>query len=329
MQIRVLSARDVRQALPMAEAVEAMKAAYGQFSAGRADVPLRTRVASPRAEGVTLFMPASLFDSGDLAVKTVSVFPRNQQQGLPTIHALVVVLSSDTGAPLAVLEGAALTALRTGAAAGAATDLLAPPGARSMAVFGSGVQARTQLEAVCTVRPIERAWVYSLDTGGAQAMVDELRGQGPIPQDLSLAGSPSEAAAEAEVICTATTSLTPVFAFQDIHSGVHINAVGSYTPEMQEIDSETVAHALVVVDSREAVLAETGDLLIPLREGTIRESHLHAELGEIINGDKPGRTAAGQLTLFKSVGLAVQDAVAAGRALARAEELGLGKLVEL
>lgn len=329
MQIRVLTAADVKQALPMAEAVEAMKAAYAQFSAGQADVPLRTRVAAPQSEGLTLFMPASLFDSGDLAVKAVSVFPRNAQLGLPTIHALVVALSSDTGAPLAVLEGGSLTAIRTGAATGAATDLLAPPEARTLAIFGSGVQARTQLEAVCTVRRIERVWVYSLDTEGAQAMVAELRGHGPIPRELRIAESSAEALAEAQIVCTATTSATPVFAFPELASGAHINAVGSYTPDMQEIDADTIAHALVVVDSKEAVMAETGDLIIPLGQGRIEADHIHAELGEIVSGLKHGRTSAEQLTVFKSVGLAVQDAVAAGRALARASELGLGQLVDL
>lgn len=329
MQIRVLTAADIRQALPMAEAVEAMKAAYAQFSAGQVDAPLRTRVVAPQSEGLTLFMPASLFDSGDLAVKAVSVFPRNQQLGLPTIHALVVVLSAETGAPLAVLEGGSLTAIRTGAASGAATDLLAPSESHTAAIIGSGVQARTQLEAVCTVRRIERAAVYSLDTEGAQQMVAELRGRGPIPLELHVAQNPGEALAEAQIVCCATTSVSPVFAFSQLNRGTHINAVGSYTPEMQEIDADTIAHALVVVDSREAVLSETGDIIIPLRQGRIDADHIHAELGEIVSGAKPGRTSDEQLTLFKSVGLAVQDAVAAGRALQRAEQLGLGQRVEL
>lgn len=329
MQIRILTASDIRQALPMTEAVEAMKVAYAQFSAGRVDAPLRTRVAAPQSEGVTLFMPASLFDSGDLAVKAVSVFPHNPEIGLPTIHALVIALSAETGAPRAVLEGACLTAIRTGAASGAATDLLAPPDARTAAIFGSGAQARTQLEAVCTVRPIERAWVYSLDADGALAMVEELRGHGRIPENLWVADSPAEALAEAQIVCTATTSARPVFAFRELARGAHVNAVGSYTPTMQEIDADTIAHALVVVDSREAVLAESGDLIIPLGQGLIEAGHIHAELGEIVTGSKPGRASPGQLTLFKSVGLAVQDAVAAGRTLARAEQLRLGQLVDL
>src|SRR3990170_8338334 len=163
MKLRVLSANDVRAALPMPDAVRAMKDAYRQFSSGQADVPLRSRLEIPEMGGVSLFMPAFLHETGDLAVKAVSVFPRNVERSLPTIHALVIAFDAQTGAPAALLEGATLTALRTGAASGAATDLLARPEAGVVSVFGSGVPARTQLEAVSAVRPVERVWIYSLD----------------------------------------------------------------------------------------------------------------------------------------------------------------------
>lgn len=313
----------------MHEAIEAMKEAYRQLSAGMASVPLRTRIEVTDREGVALFMPALLHTTGDLAVKIVSVFPKNVQRELPTIHAVVVAIDPDTGRPLALIEGGSLTAIRTGAASGAATDLLARSGARRVAIFGSGVQARTQLEAVCAVRDIEEACVYSIDTEGARAFAEEMAGVGPIPPQINVAGKPIEALAMADVICTATTSSTPVFSGRDLRAGTHINAVGAYTPEMQELDEHAVAQSYVVVDSREAVLAEAGDLMIPIQKGLIREDHIRAELGEIVSGDAQGRSTEDQITLFKSVGVAVQDAAAAGLALRRAEELGLGQVVEL
>jgi len=329
MQIRILTKEDVRLALPMREAIEAMKEAYRQLSAGMASVPLRTRIEVTDREGVALFMPALLHTTGDLAIKIVSVFPQNIQRELPTIHAVVVAIDPDTGRPLALIEGGSLTAIRTGAASGAATDLLARSGARGVAIFGSGVQARTQLEAVCSVRDIEEACVYSIDTEGARAFAEEMAGVGPIPHQINVAGNPIEALAMADVICTATTSPTPVFSGRDLRAGTHINAVGAYTQEMQELDEHAVAQAYVVVDSREAVLAEAGDLMIPIQKGLIREDHIRAELGEIVSGDAQGRSTEDQITLFKSVGVAVQDAAAAGLALRRAEELGLGQVVEL
>jgi len=329
MQIRILTEEDVRLALPMRETIETMKEAYRQFSAGMASVPLRTRIEVTDQEGVALFMPALLHTTRDLAIKIVSVFPRNTDLELPTIHAVVVAIDPDTGRPLALIEGGSLTAIRTGAASGAATDLLARSGTRQVAIFGSGVQARTQLEAVCAVRDIEAAWVYSIDLEGAQTFAEEMGGVGRIPAQIKVAGEPIEALSAADVICTATTSSTPVFSGRDLRPGTHINAVGAFTPEMQELDEHTVERAYVVVDSRAAALAEAGDLMIPIQKGLIREDHIRAELGEIVSGDAPGRTSDDQITLFKSVGVAVQDAAAAGLALRRAEELGLGQLVEL
>ncbi len=328
MELRVLTAEEVRQALPMAAAIDAVKQAYRQLSAEQAEVPLRSHIQA-EADTVALFMPAYLRTSKDLAVKIVSVAPSNPARGLPTIHALVVVLDPETGVPLAALEGASLTAIRTGAASGAATDVMAREDAHSVAIFGSGVQARTQLEAVCTVRAIKRVSVYSLDREEAVAFAQEMAGRGPIPTAISLAEDPRQAVSEADIICTATTSSTPVFDGRDVRPGTHINAIGSFTPEMQEVDSETIKRALIVVDSREAALAEAGDLIIPIEQGEITAEAIHAELGEILNGDKPGRSGEDQITYFKSVGVAVQDAAAARRALEGAMAHGLGQRIEL
>jgi len=329
MRLRVLSKQDVQRAVPMQKAIEIVKGAFAQLSAGKAVVPLRIQLPVERHEGVTLFMPAYLSESDDLGVKIVSVFPRNLDKDLPTIFALVVVVEATTGRPLATMDGTYLTALRTGAASGAATDLLARKDARVAAIFGAGVQGRTQLLAVCEVRDIERAWVYDVNPQAAERYAQEMAGRGRVPMDLRVASSPAEAVREADVICTATTSKTPVFANEDLKPGAHVNAVGSFTPEMQEVPDQTVGRARLVVGSREGCLSETGDLIIPLRKGLITEDDVYAELGEIAAGIKPGRESAEEITLFKSVGNAVQDVSVARAVLTRAEKLGLGIEVEL
>jgi ornithine cyclodeaminase len=240
-----------------------------------------------------------------------------------------MVLDSVTGRPQALLEGGTLTAIRTGAASGAATDVLARQDAVSVAIMGSGVQARTQLEAVCTVRDIHEVRLFSLDRQQAEKFAEELAGKGPIPPAITVTRDADSAVAEADIICTATTSTTPVFDGRLIKAGTHINGVGSFTPEMQEVDLTTVQRSLVVVDSRTAVLAEAGDLIIPLENGDIKEDHIFAELGEIVSGHLQGRERQDQITFFKSVGVAVQDAAAASIALKNALKQDLGTTISL
>ncbi len=328
-ELRILNAGEVRQALPMADVIEGMKAAFSQFSTGQADVPLRSRIAVPDQEGNALFMPAYLAQSNDLAVKIVTLFPKNIQNNEPLIYATVLVLDPKTGRPLALLEGSTLTAIRTGAGAGAATDLLARPEAKTVAIVGSGVQARTQLEAVCTVRPIRTVYVYSPNSDHTAAFAKEMAGKGPIPTDIRPVSDVSEAVKAADIICAATTSFTPVFDGRDVQTGTHINGVGSYTPEMQEVDITTIRRSLVVVDSREAIMAEAGDILVALEAGEITTDHIYAEIGEIATGMKDGRTTPDQITYFKSVGLAVQDAASGRIALENAEMLNLGTTISL
>lgn len=330
MKLRVLSGDDVRRAITMAEAIQAVKEAYVQLSAGQAIVPLRTPVPVEGRGGVTLFMPAYLAKSDAMGAKIVSVFPGNLAQGLPTIHAMVIVVNAETGQPNAIMDGTYLTALRTGAASGVATDLLARPDARTVAIMGAGAQGRTQLEAVCAVRPIEKVWVLDANPETAAIYVEDMRRRGrPIPEAFSIATSSAEALRDADVICTATTSTRPVFADAELKPGAHINGIGAYTPEMQEVPAETVARSRVVVDSRSATLAEAGDLIIPIQQGMMAADDIHGEIGEVAAGLIPGRQSAEEITFFKSVGVAVQDVAVAGAILRRAAELGLGIEVEL
>lgn len=329
MELRVLNAAEVRAALPMAAAIAAMKSAFAQLARGEAALPLRTQLDLPAHDAVAVIMPAYAAGSDALAVKAVSVYPGNARLGLPTIHGVVLVVDAATGRPAALLEGGALTAIRTGAASGAATDLLARPDASVAAIIGSGVQARTQLEAVCTVRPITEVRVFSANRTEAERFAEELAGQGAAPADVRVVEDAAAAVRGADVICTATTSKTPVFPAAAVSPGAHVNAIGAYRPDMQEIEAALVQRARLVVDQREAALAEAGDILIPLQQGAIDESHIYAELGAIASGQTTGRTTAEQITLFKSVGLAVQDAVAAAIALERATAEGLGRVVTL
>ncbi len=330
MKLKVLSRSDVAQAVSMAEAINAVKKGFIQLSTEQAQVPLRTQIPVSKRNGVTLFMPAYLMKSETIGAKIVSVFPNNRRRGLPTIHALVIVVDAKTGRPLAAMDGTYLTALRTGAASGLATDFLARKESRVAAIFGAGTQSRTQLEAVCTVRDIERAWVYDVRIRSARAFAREMKERGsPIPADIRVAQTSKQALHEADVVCTATTSFRPVFADSSLKLGVHINGVGSYTPEMQEIPARTVVRSKVVVDSKEACLAEAGDLIISIDGGLITNKNIHGEIGEVAARKIPGRESEEETTFFKSVGLAVQDVAVAELVLKRAAELGLGLDVEI
>ena len=324
----ILTAADVRRALPMKAAIEAMKRGYAALSGGKAQVPLRSQVSVPPHEGVSLFMPAYVQDNAGeaLTLKAVSVFPQNARLNLPIIHAAVLVFEPDTGRPLALLEGGTLTAIRTGAASGAATDLLARPDSKTAAIFGAGVQGRTQLEAVCTVRDIETAWIYDPDPKRVLAFVDEMASQGATPPDLRVAASPQEAVAHADIICTATTARAPIYHADDVQPGTHINGVGSYTLEMLENPPELFPQAGAFIDSREAVMAEAGEIVAAINRKLLSPAEL-TEIGEVILGSQPGRTSLDQITFFKSVGVAVQDAMAAQLALKNAEEMGLGQRI--
>ena len=324
--LTLLSGADVVRLVPMSRAIEAMRSAFGQLASGAAHVPLRTPLEVEG--GVALFMPGHLRDSGALGAKVVSVFAGNPERGLPVIHALVLLLDPVTGVPRAVMDGARLTALRTGAASGLATDLLAVPDASVLAVFGAGVQARTQIEAVRTVRPIREIRLVDSVPGAARRLAEELADSGD-GSEVRVLDDPWAAVRGAHVIVTATTSSTPVFPGEAVEPGTHVSGIGSYTPRMREVDAELVRRATVVVDTREAALAEAGDLVVPIEEGVIGVDHIHAELGEVVLGTRPGRTRPEEITFFKSVGNAAQDLAVALLALEEAERRGEGARVEL
>ncbi|HSL43357.1 MAG TPA: hypothetical protein VK897_07990 [Anaerolineales bacterium] len=326
----ILTAEDVQKALPMNEAIEAMKSAYAALSNGTAVVPLRTRLPIPSSEALSLFMPAYVHstDGEALAIKVVSLFPTNPARGLAYIQAAVLAFDTETGRAMALLEGSSLTAIRTGSAGGAAIDLLARKDSKIVAIFGAGAQGRTQLEAACTARTIERAFIFDATSAKAKAFATEMRGKGTIPEDIRVAQTAREAVENADIICTATTSTRPVFEDTDIKPGTHISAVGSYTPEMQEVPAETLQRAKIFVDSRSASLEEAGDLLQPMRAGLFDESHICGELGEVVLGRIPGRETQEEITYFKSVGIAVQDAMAAQLALNNARKMNIGQEVD-
>jgi len=275
-------------------------------------------------------MPAYLPGLQALGFKMISIFQENSQRGLPTGNALVCVLDPETGVPEALMNGAYLTALRTGAVSGASTELMARKDSRNLVVIGAGTQGVTQAAAVCEVRDIERITVvdrYEASFDRYKAMMAE---DWPALVDRVTGTTDAEAAVrEADVICLATTSKSPVFEDGWVRPGTHVSGVGSFTPEMQEAPAEFVARARVVVDMKEHALEEAGDLIIPLREGTIGEDHILGELGELVLGRFSGRTSDQDVTFFKSVGNAVQDMAVASAAFRGAKEQGLGQEVDL
>lgn len=320
MRVRLLRANDLALACPMADAINAVAAGFTALSAGQATAPVRLSVPI-KAEGVGLIMPASLAGASCYSVKVVSVAPANLSAGRPLVTATVLLLDASSGDLLALIDGTALTALRTGAAGGVAARALSRPDAARVALFGAGAQARTQLLALASVRPLREVRVVARERAHAAAFGDWAAGQLSL-RDVALSPASAEGAlAGADIVVTATTSRTPVFAGMSLGDGVHITAVGSFTPQMRELDEATLRGARIVVDQRAAALAEAGEL-----QG--RGAKDVVELGEVLAGTVPGRTTEGERTIFKSVGNAIQDLVVAARAYGRAQADGLGEEVD-
>lgn len=320
----LLSRSDVQRALRMEDAIGLVERGFTEFGEGSVEMPQRPVIFVPEHDGLAAFMPALVRGMGALSIKTVTAFKSNVKKGLPTILGTVTLLDPETGVPLSIMDGGYLTAVRTGAASGVATKYLAREDAHIAAIFSAGVQARTQLEAICTVRDINQVRVFDVDHAQAERFAEEMGGHGPIPADIEVVGSPREALDGAHIVVAATTSPSPVFDGDDLSPGAHINGVGSHAPGVRELDTKTLVRSKIVCDSVEACLVEAGDLLIPIEEGALSESDIHGGLAEVIGGKLPGRQTDEEITLFKSVGLAFQDAVAAQHTYRQAKILGLG-----
>src|SRR5579863_423134 len=319
----ILSRADAQRCLSMRDAIDAMRVAFSALSGGHAQAPQRTAV--PLAEqGVALLMPSLIQTSQEHAfgLKVVTVMPRNPQRGLARIYASVLLLDDTSGRTLAVIEGGWLTAMRTGAASGLATELLARQDAHTLALFGAGAQAPLQLVAVHAARPLREVRVVNHDMAHYRALLATVQVMlGADCPPIRHVSSAREALTGAMLVACATTATTPLFSGEDITPGAHINAVGAFTPEMCELDAETLASARIVVDRRESAMSEAGDLLQALAAGRIAGPETWSELGEIARGLRPARHSAEEITVFKSVGNAVQDAVVALRVYTRAREL--------
>ena len=300
--MRTFDALDIER-IPMKVVIGLMKEAFQLLSEGRVEVPLRSVLETSDHNGLALFMPSYAPTWNLFGLKMVSVFAGNQNP-LPVIQGKMMVMSADNGTPLAILDAASVTALRTGAASGLATDLMASPSASTLAIFGTGAQAWTQVAGVLDVRKIKQIIVKGTSRESEIAFCQRLNKTYSVPcqsledmKDLVIA----------DVICTATTSMHPLFTRAILKSGVHINAVGAFKPQMRELGLDIISNCKLIVDQRLAALQEAGEVAMPITEGTLSADCIHAELGEVIAGKKTGRTSEKEITVFKSVGNAIQD----------------------
>jgi ornithine cyclodeaminase len=325
--VRIVAGPDVRRLLPMSTCVDLMERALTELARGDAEMPVRLVARTHDGRGVVALMPAHLGASGRFGYKAVTVFPDNDPAVVDTHEGAVAVLDPATGRMLGLVDGTAITTIRTAAVSAVATRHLARADARVAAILGAGVQARSHVEALAAVRDLAEMRIWSRDPDRARAAARET---------AALTGLAVEAIASAEaalrgadIVVTATSSRTPVLQRHWLGPGAHVNAVGACVPTARELDTRTVADARLIVDQRAAALAEAGDILLAIADGAIGRDHIAAELGEVVIGRAEGRTADDQLTVFESLGLGVEDVAAAGHVLDRAASEGVGTLVEL
>ena len=314
----LLNSAQMGELCSMRDAMEAQREAFRIYTAGGAQVPLRSAVELPAQQAQLLFMPAAAEEAGAVGIKIVGFFPKNPERGQPMTPATMLLLDPETGALRCVLDGTALTQLRTAAAAGLATELLANPGAQTAALIGLGGQAPRQLEALLTAAPtLREVRVYDIDADRREAFAaqhaDRCR---LIPVE-----SGDDAVRGAQIVTTVTTATAPLFSFESLSPGVHVNAIGSYTPEMQELPEELVIRCdLLVFDTVHGVMSESGDILRPQAKGLLEHKGLDVEMGHLIAG-QVGRKREADITLYKSVGSGVMDVVAAGKIYEKARAL--------
>lgn len=322
----ILTRKDVMSVLTMKDCMTAVKQAFLELVNGTADLPLRT--ALKPAQGISLYMPAYLRESGALACKIVTVYKDNpSRHNLPTTIGTVLLQDPETGRVICIMDGGYLTAVRTGAVSGIATHYLGRQAEGMTAgIFGAGVQAKMQLWAMTEARKLSKAVVYDISGEAAENFSREMAEKLKLP--VSIASTP-EAVLEADILCLATSSPTPLFDGNLVKPGTHINGIGSHSANARELDTTIVKRSKFVGDSREACFKESGDIIIPLNEGAIKEDHFYAELGEIIAGLKVARSNDQEITLFKSNGLAIQDTATARLVYEKALSSGIGVNVEI
>jgi ornithine cyclodeaminase/alanine dehydrogenase len=326
----LLTRKDVEKVLTMKDAIAAVEEGFRQLALGNVIMPQRTAIRISDHHGIHLGMPAYVGgaeDGGSLALKVVTVYPDNQSKyGLPTTIGTLLLNDPRTGALVAIMDAGFLTAMRTGAVSGVATRYLAREDARSVGVFGAGVQARTQLMAMCEVRPIERAFVCDPVQEGREAYAAEMSQRLAIPVEAT---ADPRTCVDNDIVVAASSSSVPIFEGAWLAPGTHINGIGAHSPDTRELDTVSIQRAKVVPDLAAACLVEAGDLIIPIKEGAITEDHIHASLGEVVAGLKPGRESDDEITFFKSVGLAVQDAATAAQVYDLARAAGVGVEIEI
>jgi ornithine cyclodeaminase/alanine dehydrogenase-like protein (mu-crystallin family) len=320
MGVLVLSEADVRGLLPMEECIDLMAEALAALERGEMSMPLRSVFRPPEAGSLMGLMPAHRTEAA-YGLKAICVFPENPQRGLDAHQGAVLLFDGETGELRAAINASAITEIRTAAVSGVATRLLARENVRGLAILGAGVQARAHAAAMAAVGEFDSVRVWSRTPEHARSLASEIDGEAVSTAEEALAG--------ADVVCTTTTAREPVVRREWLAPGAHVNAVGSSIPTTRELDTATMAAAALFVDRRESTLNESGDYLLAAAEGAIGPAHIRAELGELLTGKAEGRTSGDELTVFKSLGLAVEDLAAAEHLYGRAREEGAGTEVEL
>lgn len=322
----LLSREDIKKVFSMQEAIEADKTAFQMLVEGKCEAPLRTKIQAPKYEGCFLFMPAYVEESDIASLKIINIFPKNIDNGIPSAPAQVLLIDGKTGIVTAVLDGTYVTQLRTGAASGAAFDILGRKDAKEGALIGTGGQAATQLEAMLAARKLDKVKIYDLNYERtcqfAERMQEELKEYGT---EIIAVKSSDEAIENADLIITVTPSNKPVFDGSKVKAGATVSCVGSYQYHMQEMDPVILERAQkIYFDSEEAVLSEAGDIIIPLEEGRITKDDFTGDLGDVILGKTVGRENDDEIIVFKTVGVATQDLVTAKSIYDKAVEAGIG-----
>jgi len=306
--IRIIKAGEIKKYYSMPKAITAMERAFSSLSSGESYVPMRFISKLPVNELAMIFKPAFVEKDNRVTIKFLTQRESGFIPGIPTIQGIVLVIDSNTGEILSIMDGEYITALRTGAASGLATRCFARKDARVLALFGCGTQGRTQLEAVVCERDIKKVLVFDKNEETAKQFISEMERRFDLKMFYT---SDTKQVKEADIICTATNSCKPLFGRENVKEGVHINAIGSFQPQMQELDSLLIRDARVFLDSAESCLKESGDLIKPILEGIISENHIAGEIGDFLLNRIRGRESEDQITIFKSVGVAIQDYVVA------------------